>query len=101
MYLFGFDDKLITLICQLYKQASSTVMFQCAMGDLFCPTVRVHQGCLLSPTLFNIFLEWIMGEVLDSASSTQIIGGRNISNFRYADYADIMVGSDAKLAKMV
>ena len=81
--LFGFDDMLS------------------AVGDWFHPTVRVHQGCLLSPTLFNIFLEWIMEEVLDSASSTVGIGGINISNLRYADDINIVVGSDTKLAKLV
>ena len=89
MYLFGFGDKLITLICQLYKQTSSAVMFQGAVGGWFCLTVGVHQGCLLSSILFNIFLEWIMGETLDSASSIISIGGRNISNLRYADDTDM------------
>ena len=96
-----FDEKLITLICQLYKQASSTVMFQGAVGDWFHPTVRVCQGCLLSPTLFSIILEWIMGEVLDSASSMVSIGSRSISNLRYAEDIAIVAGSDTKLFKLV
>ena len=101
MYLFAFDEKLITLICQLCKQASSTLMFQGAVGDWFHPRVRVCQGCLLSLTLFSIFLEWIMGEALGSASNTVSIGSRNISNLRYADDIDIVTGSDTKLAKLV
>ena len=95
MYLFGFDDKLITLICQLYKQTNSTLMFKGAVGDWFHPTVRVHQGCILAPTLFNIFLE------LDTASNMVSFGGRNISNFRYADDIDIVARSDPELAKLV
>ena len=101
MYLFGFDDKLITLMCQLYKQASSMVMFQGAVSDWLHPKVGVCQGCLLSPTLFNSFIEWIMGEVLDSASNTVSIGSRNISNVRYANDIYIVAGCDTKLAKLV
>ena len=98
--MFGLYEKVITLICQLYKQGSNTVVFQGTVGDWFCPTVRVHQDCLLSPTLFSIFLEWILGEVLDSASSMVSIGSRNISDLRYDDI-DIMARSGTELAKFV
>ena len=101
MYLFGFDDMLITFICQLYKQARIVVMFQGAVDDWFCLTVRVCQDCLLSSTLFNIFLEWIMGEALDNASSMVSISSRNISNLRYADDINIVARSDTELAKLV
>ena len=70
-------------------------MFQGAVGDWF------YQGFLLSPTLFNIFLELIMGEALDSASNTVSIDGRNISNLRYADDIDTVARSDTELATLV
>ena len=75
--------------------------FKGAVGDWFCPTVRVCQGCPLSPTLFNIFLEYIMEEVLDSASSMVCIGSRNIQNLRYADDIDIVARSHTKLVKLL
>ena len=81
MYMFGFDDRLITLICQLYTQANSVVMFQSAVGILFYPTVGICQDCLLSLTLFNILLQQIMGEVLDSDSSTVSVGKIETSKF--------------------
>ena len=46
----------------------------------------VHQGYLLSPSLFNLYAEYIMENAsLDEAQAGIKIAGRNISNFRYAD----------------
>ena len=50
---------LIRVIKNLYDKATSAVLFYNSIGDWFRTTVRVQQGCLLSPTLFNIFLERI------------------------------------------
>ena len=46
----------------------------------------VHQGCILSPCLFNLYAEYIMQNgKLDEAQAGIKIAGRNINNFRYAD----------------
>ena len=52
------------------------------------PLVEVRQGCLLSPTLFNVFLERIMTDALEDHEGTVSIGGRIITNFRFADDID-------------
>ena len=63
----------------LYDKAQSTVLFNGSSGEWFRTTVGVRQGCLLSPTLFNIFLERIMCEALgDHEGSVSI-------NFHFAD----------------
>ena len=54
--------------------------------------VGVRQRCLLSPTLFNIFLERIMCETLGDHEGSVSIGGRLITNFRFAD--DIVVNAE-------
>ena len=46
----------------------------------------VHQGCILSPCLFNLYAEYIMRNArLDEAQVWIKIAGRNINNLRYAD----------------
>ena len=67
----------------------SNIMFNGSTGERVRTTVGVRQGCLLSPTLFNIFLERIMCEALDEHEGSVSIGGRLITNFRFAD--DIVV----------
>ena len=66
-------------------------------GDFFRASVRVRQGCLLLPTLFNIFLEKIMQDTLNKYTSTIASGGYGICNLRFADDIDLMAGSIPEL----
>ena len=51
----------------------------------------VHQSCILSPCLFNLYAEYIMKNArLDEAQAGIKIAGRNINNLRYADYTALM-----------
>ena len=76
----------------LYDKAQSAVLFNGSTGEWFRTRVGVRQGCLLSPTLFNIFPERIMCEVLDDHEGSVSIGGQLITNFRFAD--DIVVNAE-------
>ena len=52
---------------------------------------RVHQGCILSPCLFNLYAEYIMRNTeLDEAQVGIKISGRHINNLRYADDTTLM-----------
>ena len=52
---------------------------------------EVHQGCILSPCLFNLYAEYIMQIArLDKAQAGIKIVGRNINNLRYADNSTLM-----------
>ena len=54
----------------------------------------VHQGCVLSPCLFNIYAEYIMRNAgLDEAQAGIKTARRNINNFRYADDTTLMAES--------
>ena len=51
----------------------------------------VHQGCILSPCLFNLYAEYIMRNArLEEAQAGIKIAGRNINNLRYADDTTLM-----------
>ena len=58
----------------------------------------VHQGCILSPCLFNIYAEYIMRNTgLDEAQAGIKVARRNINNLRYADTTTLMAESEEKL----
>uniref|UniRef100_A0AC11D3R8 Uncharacterized protein n=1 Tax=Ovis aries TaxID=9940 RepID=A0AC11D3R8_SHEEP len=55
----------------------------------------VHQGCILSPCLFNLYAEYIMRNTgLDEAQAGIKIAGRNINHLRYADDTTLMAESE-------
>ena len=60
MNKYNISTNLIQVIKNLYNKTTSAVLFNSSIGDWFRTTVGVRQGCLLSPTVFNIFLERIM-----------------------------------------
>ena len=58
----------------------------------------VHQGCILSPCLFNFYAEYIMrNSGLEEAQAGIKIAGRNINNLRYADDTTLMAESEEEL----
>ena len=65
--------------------------------EWFRTTVRVRQGCLLSPTLFNKFLERIMYDALEEHDVKVSMGGRNNANLRFADYIDALDKEEQEL----
>ena len=65
MKKYNISANLIRVIKNLYDKATSAVLFNRSIGDWFRTTVGIRQGCLLSPTLFNIFLERVMTDALE------------------------------------
>ena len=78
-------DHLICLL-NLYAGQEATVRTGHGTTDWFHIGKGVHQGCKLSPCLFNLYAEYIMRSAgLDEAQAEIKIAGRNINNLRYAD----------------
>ena len=95
---YNISTNLIQVIKKLYNKATSAVLLNSSIGDLFRTTVGVRQGCLLSPTLFNIFLERIITDALEDHEGTVSIGGRTITNICFADDIDGLAGEQEELA---
>ena len=61
-------------------------------------TGKVHQGCILSPCLFNLHAEYIMWNArLDEAQTGIRIAVRNINNLRYTEDTTLMADSEEEL----
>ena len=67
------------------------------LGEFFKTTVGVCQGYLLSPILFNLFLEKIMLETLHDCHTSISIGDRPTCNLQFADDIDLMGGSNGEV----
>ena len=62
----------------------------------------VHQGCILSPCLFNLYTEYIMKKAgLDETQAGIKIAGRNINNLRYANNTTLMAESEEELKSLL
>ena len=100
MKKYNISTNLIQVIKNLYIEATSAVLFNSKIRDWFPTTAGVRQGCLLSTTLFNIFLERIMTDALEDHEGTVTIGGRTITNLRFADDIDGLAGEEEELANL-
>ena len=82
----GLPDHLTCLLRNLYSGQEATVRTGHGITDWFRIGKGIHQGCILSPCLFNLYEEYIMRNAgLDEAQAGIKIAGRNINNLRYTD----------------
>ena len=88
-------DYLTCLLRNLYADQEATVRTGRETTDWFQIGKRVHQGCTLSPCLFNLYAEYIMRNAgLEEAQAGIKIAGRNINNLRYADDTTLKAESE-------
>ena len=80
----GIPDHLTCLLRNLYAGQEATVRTGHGTTDCFQIGQGVHQGCILSPCLFNLHAEYIMRNAgLEETQAGIKIAGKNINNFRY------------------
>ena len=93
----GIPDHLTCLLRNLYTGQEATVRTGHGTIDWFQIGKGVHQGCILSLCLFNLYAEYIMRNAgLDEAQAGIKIAGRNINNLRYADDTTLMAENELK-----
>ena len=91
----GLPDHLTCLLRNLYAGQEATVRTGHGTTDWFQIGKGVCQGCILSPSLFNLYAEYILRNAgLDEAQAGIKIAGRNINNLRYADDTTLMAESE-------
>ena len=98
----GIPDHLTCLLRNLYAGQEATVRTKHRKTDWFQIGKEVHQGCVLSPCLFNFYAEYIMRNArLDEAQAGIKIAGRNINNLRYAHDTNLMAESEEELNSLL
>ena len=98
----GIPDHLTCLLRSLYAGQGATVRTGHGKMDWFQIGKGVHQGCILSPCLFNLYAEYIMrGAGLDEAQAGIKIVRRNINNLSYADDTTLMGESKEELKSLL
>ena len=82
----GIADHLTCLLRNRHAGQEATVRTRHGTTDWFQIQKGVHQGCIVSPCLFNLYAEYIMRKAgLEETQAGIKIDGRNINNLRYAD----------------
>ena len=98
----GIPDHLICLLRNLYAGQEATVRTEHGTTDWFQIGKGVRQGCIMSPCLFNLHVEYIMQNArLHEVQARIRIARRNISNFRYADDTNLMAESEGELKNLL
>ena len=79
-------DQVTRLLRNLYTGQEATVRTGHGTMDWFQIGKGIHQECILSPCLFNLYAEYVMQNAgLDEAQAGIKIAGRNVNNLRYAE----------------
>ena len=98
----GIANHLTYLLRNLYSGQEATVRTGHGTTDWFQIGTGVHQGCILSPCLFNFYAEYIMRNAgLEEAQAGIKIAGRNLNNLRYADDTTLMAESEEKFKSLL
>ena len=91
----GIPDHITCFLRNLYAGQEATVRTGHGTMDWFQIGKGVHQGCIVSPCLFNLYAEYIMQNArLDEAQAGIKIARRNINNLRYTDDTTLMTESE-------
>ena len=98
----GILDHLTCLLKNLYAGQEATVKTGHGTTDWFQIEKGVHEGCILSPCLFNLYVEYFTQNArLDEAQARIKIARRNINNLRYADDTTFMAESEEELKNLL
>ena len=98
----GIPDHLLCLLRNVYADQEAIVRTGHGKTDWFQIRNGVHQGCILSPCLFNLYAEYIMRKAgLEEVQAEIKIAGRNINNLRYADDTTLMAESEEELKSLL
>ena len=98
----GIPDQLTCFLRNLYVGQEATVKTRHGTMDWLKIGKGVHQGCILSPCLFNLYAEYIIQNAgLDDSQAGIKIFGRNINNLSYTDDTTLMAENEEELKSLL
>ena len=102
LWEMGIPDHLTCLLRNPYAGQEATVRTEHGITDCFQIGKGVHQGCILSPCLFNLYAEYIMWNAgLEEAQARIKIARWNINNLRYTDNSTLMAESEEEIKSLL
>ena len=101
MLEMGFPRHIVNLVINLYCKRKANVMVEGTLSRGFRVKRGVRQRCVLSPYLFNIVTEMVMMEALEDYQGGFQIGGRRVTNSRYADDIILLAFSEIQLQELI
>ena len=100
--MISYAERYIYGSINLYAGQEATVRTGHSTTDWFQLGKGIQQGCILSPSLFNLYAEYITRNVgLDEAQAGIKIAGRNAINLRYADDTTLTAESEEELKSLL
>ena len=98
----GIPEHLTCLLRNVYAGQEAMVRTGYETTDSTQIGKGIHQGCVLSPCLFNLYAEYIMRSAgLEVVQAEFKISGRNINNLRYADGTTLMAEREEELMSLL
>ena len=98
----GIPDHMTCLLRNLYAGQEATVRIEHGTTDWFHIGKGVRQGYILSPCLFNLYIDYIMWNAkMEEAQAGTSIAGRNINNLSHADDTTLMAESEVELKSLL
>jgi endonuclease/exonuclease/phosphatase family metal-dependent hydrolase len=97
MQNIGMDGKDLKLIANLYWHQTAVIRTETGNTTEVAIKRGVRQGCVISPTAFNLYTEPIFRELEDNKGV--VIGGMNVNNFRYVDDTVIVAETEEELQR--
>ena len=100
LWKFGVKGKIWRLICEMYKHVTNKVIFGGFQSDWYEQEYGVKQGCVFSPTLFNILMNELISELKKSNIGPQLID-QTLNSLLFADDIVLIADSESNLEKLL
>ena len=98
---YGIPAQIVELLKNWYEGISSCVRLEEGDGDWFPIRTGLRQGCVLSPSLFNVYMDAIMRKVTEDTAGGVMVGGERVVDLDFADDVALLADSWLVMVSMV